>query len=123
MEETQTRFPFTDKRRGVGTYNRVMSAFDNLQANKVLYGFSIDEELMDNCREAGKEFIHINPEGYIESCALLPSSKYNVTETSLGICLRNSYLDSRQCSHDYEALGNHPCMSHRRDADYSLGKG
>ncbi len=186
----------TDKRRGVGTYNRVMSAFDNLQTNKVLYGFSItvtsdnvdqlqkeevflekypyggrlgcfieyiptgrtpdlslclssaqrdsfrqwflklrkksntylihfpgDEELMDNCREAGKGFIHINPEGYIESCALLPSSRYNVAETSLESCLRNSYLDSQKCSHDYEALENHPCMSHRKDADYSFQKG
>jgi len=180
----------------VGTYNRVMSAFDNLQANKALYGFSItvtsdnveqlqkeetflekypyggrlgcfieyiptgrtpnsslclssaqgdsfrqwflklreisntylihfpgDEELMDNCREAGKGFIHINPEGYIESCALLPFSKYNVAETSLESCLRNSYLDSQKCSHDYEALGNHPCMSHRKDADYSFQRG
>ncbi|MFO0795664.1 MAG: radical SAM protein [Candidatus Brocadiaceae bacterium] len=31
----------TDKRRGMGVYNRVMNAFDNLQENKVLYGFSI----------------------------------------------------------------------------------
>jgi MoaA/NifB/PqqE/SkfB family radical SAM enzyme len=183
----------TDKRRGVGTYNRVMSTFDNLQANKVLYGFSItvtsdnveqlqkeevfeekypygarlgcfieyiptgktpnsklclssaqrysfrrwflklkertntylihfpgDEELMDSCREAGKGFIHINPEGYIESCALLPSSKYNVAETPLKVCLRNSYLDSQQCSHVYEALENHPCMSHRQNLCRSI---
>lgn len=176
----------TDKRRGVGTYNRVMSAFETLQKFKILYGFSItvtsdnaeqlqkeevfrekypygarlgcfieyiptgraphlrlclssaqrysfrqwflklkersntylihfpgDEELMDNCREAGKGFVHINPEGYIESCALLPSGRYNVTETSLEVCLKNSYLDSKQCSHVYEALENHPCMSHR----------
>lgn len=176
----------TDKRRGVGTYNRVMSAFESLQKNKILYGFSVtvtsdnveklqkedvfwekypygarlgcfieyiptgrtpnlrlclssaqrysfrqwflklkerlntylihfpgDEELMDSCREAGKGFVHVNPEGYIESCALLPSSKYNVAETSLEVCLKNSYLDSQQCSHAYEALENHPCMSHR----------
>lgn len=178
----------TDKRRGVGTYNRVMSAFDNLHANKVLYGFSItvtsdnveqlqkeevfkekypygarlecfieyiptgrkpdpglslsstqrssfrqwflqlkervntylihfpgDEELMASCREAGKGFVHINPEGYIESCALLPSSKYiyNVAETSIEVCLKNSYFDSKQRSHVFEALENHPCMSHR----------
>lgn len=70
---------------------------------------------MNNCREAGKGFIHINPEGYIESCALLPSSRYNVVETPLEVCLRNSYFDSQKCSHDYEALENHPCMSHRQD--------
>lgn len=176
----------TDKRRGTGVYNNVINAFDNLQRNKVLYGFSItvtsenmeqlqkeevfkekypygsrlgcfieyiptgrkpdprlslsspqrssfrqwflqlkervntylihfpgDEELMDSCREAGKGFVHINPEGYIESCALLPSSKYNVAETSLEVCLKNSYLDSQQCAHAYEVLENHPCMSHR----------
>lgn len=183
----------TDKRRGTGVYNRVINTFDNLQRNKILYGFSItvtsenveqlqneeifgekypygarlgcfieyiptgrtpnldlclssaqrdsfrqwflklkersntylihfpgDEELMDNCREAGKGFIHINPEGYIESCALLPSSRYNVVETPLEACLRNSYFDSQRCSHDYEALENHPCMSHRRDLGYSI---
>ncbi|KAA0248254.1 MAG: radical SAM protein [Candidatus Jettenia sp. AMX1] len=168
----------TDKRRGTGVYNKVINAFDNLQRNKILYGFSItvtsenveqlqkeeifgekhpygarlgcfissaqrdsfrqwflklkersntylihfpgDEELMDNCREAGKGFIHINPEGYIESCALLPSSKYNVVETPLEVCLRNSYFDSQQCSHDYEALENHPCMSHRQGLNYSV---
>ncbi|MEP9409821.1 MAG: radical SAM protein [Candidatus Brocadia sp.] len=176
----------TDKRRGMGTYNRVLSAFDSLQANKVLYGFSItvtsdnveqlqreevfkekypygarlgcfieyiptgktpnlklclssaqrfsfrqwflklkersntylihfpgDDELMDSCTEAGKGFVHINPEGYIESCALLPSSMYNIAETSLEVCLKNSYLDSKQCAHVYEALENHPCMSYR----------
>ncbi len=178
----------TDKRRGVGTYNHVISAFDNLQANKVLYGFSItvtsdnverlqreevfeekypygarlgcfieyiptgrspdpklslshaqrfsfrqwflklkerantylihfpgDEELMDNCKEAGKGFIHINPEGYIESCALIPYSKYNVTEMPLELCLRNLYIENQQCAHLYESLGHHPCMSHRQD--------
>ena len=178
----------TDKRRGMGIYNRIMNAFDNLQTNKVLYGFSItvtpdnveqlqtekvfeekypygarlgcfieyiptgrkpdpglslssaqrssfrqwflklkkrantylihfpgDEELMDSCREAGKGFIHINPEGYIESCALLPSSKYNVTESPLEVCLRNLYRDNQQCAHLYETLENHPCMSHRKD--------
>ena len=31
----------TDKRRGTGTYNRIMNAFDNLKNNKILYGFSI----------------------------------------------------------------------------------
>ncbi|MCF6157370.1 MAG: radical SAM protein [wastewater metagenome] len=176
----------TDKRRGTGVYNKVIYAFDNLQRNKILYGFSItvtaenaeqlqkeeifdekypygarlgcfieyiptgktpnadlclssaerdsfrqwflklkersntylihfpgDEELMDNCREAGKGFIHINPEGYIESCALLPSSNYNIIGTPLAICLRNLYMDTQKCSHGYEALGNHPCMSHR----------
>lgn len=173
----------TDKRRGIGIYNKILNAFNNLQKNKILYGFSItvtsenveqlqkeetfwgkypfgarlgcfieyiptgktpdlrlclsstqrysfrqwflklkeksniylihfpgDEELIDSCREAGKGFIHINPEGYIESCALLPSSKYNVAETPLELCLRNSYLDSQQCSHTYETLENHPCM-------------
>ncbi|MFN3533009.1 MAG: hypothetical protein ACK41Q_10930 [Candidatus Brocadia sp.] len=68
---------------------------------------------MDNCREAGKGFVHINPEGYIEPCALLPSSKYNVAETSLEACLKNLYFDSKQRSCVYEALENHPCMSHR----------
>ncbi|MGQ3684485.1 MAG: radical SAM/SPASM domain-containing protein [Candidatus Loosdrechtia sp.] len=175
----------TDKRRGSGIYHKIINAFNNLQKNKVLYGFSItvtsenaeqlqkegifqekypfgarlgcfieyiptgkmpdlklclsstqrysfrqwflklkeksniylihfpgDEELTDNCREAGKGFIHINPEGYIESCALLPSSKYNAAETSLEVCLRSSYLDSWRCSHTYEALENHPCMHH-----------
>lgn len=183
----------TDKRRGTGVYNRVINAFDNLQRNKILYGFSItvtsenveqlqqeeifqekypygarlgcfieyiptgktpnmslclsstqrdsfrkwflrlkersntylihfpgDEELMDNCREAGKGFIHVNPEGYIESCALLPSSRYNVVETPLEVCLRNSYFDSQRCSHDYEALVNHPCMSHRQELCRSI---
>ena len=178
----------TDKRRGTGTYNRIMNAFDNLKSNKILYGFSItvtsenveqlqredvfwekypyggrlgcfieyiptgktpdsrlsltpiqrysfrqwflklkerantylihfpgDEELMDNCKEAGKGFIHINPEGYIESCALIPSSKYNVTETPLEVCLKNLYTDSKQCAHIYETLEHHPCMSHRQD--------
>ena len=178
----------TDKRRGMGVYNRVMNAFDNLQTNKVLYGFSItvtsenveqlqqedaflekypyggrlgcfieyiptgrtpdlklclssaqrysfrqwflklkemtntylihfpgDEELMDRCREAGKGFIHINPEGYIESCALLPSSMYNLSETTLETCLKRLYIDNRQCAHHYETLENHPCMSHRKD--------
>ena len=170
----------------MGTYNRVMSAFDNLQANKALYGFSItvtsdnveqlqkeetflekypyggrlgcfieyiptgrtpnsslclssaqgdsfrqwflklreisntylihfpgDEELMDNCREAGKGFIHINPEGYIESCALIPYSEYNVTKMPLELCLKNLYRDNQQCAHLYESLEHHPCMSHR----------
>jgi len=160
-------FEDTGKRRGVGTYNRVISAFDSLQANKVLYGFSItvtsenverlqkedvfkekypygarlgcfieyiptgrkpdpglslsstqrssfrqwflqlkervntylihfpgDEELMDCCREAGKGFVHINPEGYLESCALLPSSKYNISETTLETCLKRLYRDN-----------------------------
>ena len=178
----------TDKRRGTGTYNRIMNAFDNLKSNKILYGFSItvtsenveqlqredvfwekypyggrlgcfieyiptgktpdsrlsltpiqrysfrqwflklkerantylihfpgDEELMDNCKEAGKGFIHINPEGYIESCALIPSSKYNVTETPLEVCLKSLYTDSKQCAHIYETLEHHPCMSHRQD--------
>ena len=178
----------TDKMRGTGIYNKVISAFDNLQANKVLYGFSItvtsdnveqlqqedaflekhpyggrlgcfieyiptgrtpdlklclssaqrysfrqwflklkemtntylihfpgDEELMDSCREAGKGFIHINPEGYIESCALLPSSMYNVSETTLETCLKRLYIDNRQCAYRYETLENHPCMSHRKD--------
>lgn len=183
----------TDKRRGVGTYNRVLSAFDNLQANKVLYGFSItvtsdnverlqreavfeekypygarlgcfieyiptgrtpnlglclsseqissfrewflhlkkrantylihfpgDEELMDSCREAGKGFIHINPEGYIESCALLSSRRYNVMEKSLEVCLKSLYTESKQCAHVYETLENHPCMSHRQDLRCSV---
>ena len=178
----------TDKRRGVGTYNRVISAFDSLRANKVLYGFSItvtsenveqlrkedvfwekcpygarlgsfieyiptgrkpdpglslssaqrtsfrqwflelkesvntciinfpeDEKLMDSCREAGKGFVHINPEGYIESCALLPSSKYNISETTLEACLKRLYRDNQQCTHRYETFENHPCMSHRQD--------
>ena len=178
----------TDKRRGTGTYNSIMNAFDNLKSNKILYGFSItvtsdnverlqreevfeekypygarlgcfieyiptgrspdpklslshaqrlsfrqwflklrersntylihfpgDEELMDNCREAGKGFIHINPEGYIESCALLPSSKYNVVETPLDMCLKNLYIDNQQCAHLYESLEHHPCMSHRQE--------
>ena len=173
----------TDKRRGIGIYYRVMHAFNNLQKNKILYGFSItvtsenaeqlqrevvfrekypygarlgcfieyiptgrkpdpglslssaqrssfrqwflklqdcsstylihfpgDEELMDSCREAGKGFIHINPEGYIESCALLPSSNYNVTDTPLDVCLRNLYRDNQQRAHVYETLENHPCM-------------
>lgn len=185
----------TDKRRGVGTYNRVMSAFESLQKNKILYGFSItvtsdnveqlqkedvfwekypygarlgcfieyiptgrtpnlrlclssaqrysfrqwflklkerlntylihfpgDEELMDSCREAGKGFVHINPEGYIESCALLPSSKYNVMETPLEVCLKNSYLDSQKYFRDYESLENHPCLSHRQDLCCSISK-
>ncbi|MEK7296514.1 MAG: radical SAM protein [Planctomycetota bacterium] len=176
----------TDKRRGAGVYNRIAHAFDTLQTNNVLYGFSItvtsdnvetlqteevfgekypygarlgcfieyiptgkrpeprlslspaqislfrqwflklrerantylihfpgDEELMDNCREAGKGFIHINPEGHIESCALIPSNMYNVMEASLETCLRNLYRDSRQCARLYETLENHPCMSHR----------
>jgi len=176
----------TDKRRGVGIYNRIMNAFDNLKSNKILYGFSItvtsdnveqlqkeevflekypygarlgcfieyiptgrspnqqlslsssqrdsfrqwflkikesantylidfpgDEELMDNCREAGKGFIHINPEGYIESCALIPYSKYNVTEMPLELCLKNLYRDNQQCAHLYETLENHPCMSQK----------
>lgn len=176
----------TDKRRGVGTYNRVISAFDSLRASKVLYGFSItvtsenverlqkedvfkekypygarlgcfieyiptgktpnlklclsstqrysfrqwflklkesansylihfpgDEELMDSCREAGKGFIHINPEGYIESCALLPSGKYNISEIPLEMCLKSLYRDNQQCAHRYETLENHPCISHR----------
>ena len=30
----------TDKRRGTGTYNSIMNAFDNLKSNKILYGFS-----------------------------------------------------------------------------------
>ena len=178
----------TDKRRGMGVYNRVMNAFDNLQENKVLYGFSVtvtsenveqlqkeevfeekypygahlgcfieyiptgrtpnpglslssaqrsafrrwflktkertntylihfpgDEELMDSCREAGKGFLHVNPEGYIESCALLPSSKYNVSETPLDVCLKNLYVDNQKCAHVYETLDNHPCMKHRKD--------
>lgn len=186
----------TDKRRGTGVYNKVKNAFDNLQRNKILYGFSItvtsenveqlqkeeiflekypygarlgcfieyiptgrtpnlslclssaqrdsfrqwflklkqrantyvihfpgDEELMSSCREAGKGFIHINPEGYIESCALLPSSRYNVAETPLDVCLRNSYLDSHKASHSYEKLENHPCMSHRQDLCCSISHG
>jgi len=177
----------TDKRRGVGVYNRIMNAFDILQKNRILYGFSItvtsenfeqlqreevfgekypygarlgcfieyiptgrspdpglslspaqrrsfrqwflslrekantylihfpgDEELMDNCREAGKGFIHINPEGYIESCALIPHSKYNVAEMPLEVCLKNLYIDNRQCAHLYETLENHPCMNNRQ---------
>ncbi len=178
----------TDKRRGTGTYNRIMNAFDNLKSNKILYGFSItvtsenfkqlekeevfeekypygarlgcfieyiptgrspnqqlslsssqrasfrqwflkikesantylihfpgDEELMDNCREAGKGFIHINPEGYIESCALIPHNKYNVSEMPLEVCLKNLYRDNQQCAHLYESLEHHPCMSHRQE--------
>ncbi len=178
----------TDKRRGVGVYNRIMNAFDILQKNRILYGFSItvtsenfeqlqreevflekypygtrlgcfieyiptgktpdprlsltplqrssfrqwflklkerantylihfpgDEELMDNCKEAGKGFIHINPEGDIESCALIPSSKYNVTEMPLEMCLKRLYRDNQQCAHLYETLEHHPCMSHRQD--------
>jgi MoaA/NifB/PqqE/SkfB family radical SAM enzyme len=174
----------TDKRRDVGVYNRIMNAFDILQKNRILYGFSItvtsenyeqfqrdevfgekypygarlgcfieyiptgrspnlrlsltssqrhsfrqwflslrekantylihfpgDEELMDSCREAGKGFIHINPEGYIESCALLPSSKYNVKETPLEVCLKNLYKNNQQCVHLYESLEHHPCMN------------
>jgi len=83
-------------------------------SNTYLIHFPGDEELMDNCREAGKGFVHINQEGYIESCALLPSSKYNVAETPLKVCLRSSYLDNLHCSHNYELLENHPCMSHRQ---------
>lgn len=177
----------TDKRRGTGTYNSIMNAFDNLKSNKILYGFSVtvtsenveqlqkeevfeekypygarlgcfieyiptgrtpnlslclssaqrdsfrqwflklkesantylihfpgDEELMDSCREAGKGFIHINPEGYIESCALLPSSMYNISETTLEACLKRLYRQNQQCTHRYETLENHPCMSHRQ---------
>lgn len=176
----------TDKRRGTGTYNRIMNAFDNLKSNTILYGFSItvtsdnveqlqkeyvfkekypygarlgcfieyiptgrtpnvklclslaqrhsfrqwflklkekantylihfpgDEELMDSCREAGKGFVHINPEGYIESCALLPHSKYNVSKMPLEVCLKNLYKENQQCAHLYESLEHHPCMSHR----------
>lgn len=179
---------YTDKRRGVGVYNRIMNAFDILQKNSILYGFSItvtsenfeqlqqevvfgekypygarlgcfieyistgrspdpglslshaqrhsfrqwflrlrekantylihfpgDEELMDNCREAGKGFIHINPEGYIESCALIPHNKYNVSEMPLAVCLKNLYIDNCQCAHLYETLENHPCMSHKQN--------
>lgn len=70
---------------------------------------------MVNCREAGKGFIHINPEGYIESCALIPHSKYNIIATPLKMCLENLYRDNQQCAHLYESLEHHPCMSHRQD--------
>jgi len=55
-----------------------------------------------------------NPDGYIESCALLRSSKYNVKEMPLEVCLKYLYIDNRQCAHLYETLENHPCMSHRQ---------
>src|SRR3990170_2110663 len=126
----------TDKRRGTGTYNSIMNAFDNLKSNKILYGFSITvtsenveqlqkEEVFEEKYPFGArlgcfiEYIPTgrspDPEGYIESCALLPSSRYNVIEKPLDMCLKNLYRDNQQCAHLYESLEHHPCMSHRQD--------
>ena len=88
--------------------------FLRLKANKNMFlvHFPEDEELLYGCREAGKGFVHINPQGFVEPCVLIQNDKYNIAKMPLKACLSalSRYGD------DYSNIENHPCMaSHNKD--------
>lgn len=55
-----------------------------------LVAFSIDEEAFGVCLAAGRGFIHVSPEGFVEPCPFSPHS-----DTSLGESTLRKALDSR----------------------------
>jgi len=83
------------------------------RTNAYVLHFPNDGRLMDCSGKAGSEFIHITPEGYVESCILLPSHKYNVSEMPLEVCIQRLYNDNVEGGHLCETTENHPCMNYR----------
>lgn len=84
--------------------------------NMFLVHFPADEELLYGCREPGKGFVHINPQGFVEPCALIQNAKYNITKMPLKACLSALFSEISNYDNDYSNIENHPCMaSHRKD--------
>ncbi|MDO8130999.1 MAG: radical SAM protein, partial [Candidatus Brocadiales bacterium] len=83
----------TDKRRGTGTYNSIMNAFDNLKSNKILYGFSVTVT-SENVEQLQKEevFEEKYPYGARLGCFIeyIPTGR----TPNLSLCLSSAQRDS-----------------------------
>ncbi|MBI2559897.1 MAG: radical SAM protein [Planctomycetes bacterium] len=79
--------------------------------NMFLVHFPGDEELLYGCREAGKGFVHINPQGFVEPCALIQNDKYNINKMPFKACLGALFSEVNRHGDDYSNIENHPCMA------------